>query len=67
MQTSHSAYYSLLLITILAVLVPVLSSRLRAFRLPMVMGEILAGIVIGRSGFNIVENAARCPLDLALA
>lgn len=67
MQTSHSAYYSLLLITILAVLVPVLSSRLRAFRLPMVMGEILAGIVIGRSGFNIVGDAAPGPLDPALA
>lgn len=56
MQTPHSAYFSLLLITLLAVIVPVLSSRLRAFRLPMVVGEILAGVVIGRSGFNIVAK-----------
>ena len=56
MQTPHSAYFSLLLITLLAVIVPVLSSRLRAFRVPMVVGEILAGVVIGRSGFNIVAK-----------
>ena len=37
-------------------IVPVLSSRLRVLRLPLVVGEILAGIVIGQSGFNLVEK-----------
>ena len=56
MHTSSTAFYSLLLITLLAVIVPVLSSRLRALRLPLVVGEILAGIVIGKSGFHLVEK-----------
>lgn len=54
-QPGHGIF-SLLLITILAVAVPVLSSRLRAIRLPLVVGEILAGIVIGQSGFNLVQR-----------
>ncbi|MGH8163021.1 MAG: cation:proton antiporter, partial [Rhodanobacteraceae bacterium] len=56
MHTPSSAFYSLLLITLLAVIVPVLSSRLRALRLPLVVGEILAGIVIGKSGLHLVEK-----------
>ncbi|MGH7935561.1 MAG: cation:proton antiporter [Chthoniobacterales bacterium] len=56
MHTLSSAFYPLLLITLLAVIVPVLSSRLRALRLPLVVGEILAGIVIGKSGFHLVEK-----------
>lgn len=51
----HSEYLPLLLITALAVIVPVLASRMRIVRLPIVVGEILAGILIGRSGLNIVE------------
>jgi Kef-type K+ transport system membrane component KefB/Trk K+ transport system NAD-binding subunit len=51
----HSTFLALLLITGLAVLVPVLASRLRRIRLPIVVGEILAGIIIGQSGFNMVE------------
>ena len=51
----HSEYLPLLLITALAVIVPVFASRMRIVRLPIVVGEILAGILIGRSGLNIVE------------
>lgn len=51
----HSEYLPLLLITALAVIVPVLASRMHIVRLPIVVGEILAGILIGRSGLNIVE------------
>lgn len=51
----HSEYLPLLLITALAVVVPVFASRMRIVRLPIVVGEILAGILIGRSGLNIVE------------
>lgn len=40
---------------------PVLSSRLRVLRLPFIVGDILAGIVIGQSGFNLVEKTP--PLD----
>jgi Kef-type K+ transport system membrane component KefB/Trk K+ transport system NAD-binding subunit len=50
----QSALLSLLLITVLAALVPLLSSRLRGWRIPVVIGEILAGIIIGKSGFDLV-------------
>jgi Kef-type K+ transport system membrane component KefB/Trk K+ transport system NAD-binding subunit len=56
MHTSTAAFYSLLLITGLAVAVPILASRLRAIRLPLVVGEIIAGIIIGQSGFKLVER-----------
>jgi CPA2 family monovalent cation:H+ antiporter-2 len=45
---------SLLLITTLAAAVPLLASRLRRWRIPIVIGEIMSGIIIGKSGFNLV-------------
>lgn len=50
-----SPFVPLLLITILAVAMPVLVSRIRPVRLPIVVGEILAGICIGKSGLNLVQ------------
>jgi Kef-type K+ transport system membrane component KefB/Trk K+ transport system NAD-binding subunit len=51
----QSTFLPLLLITGLAVVVPLFASRIRIVRLPIVVGEILAGIAIGRSGLNLVE------------
>jgi Kef-type K+ transport system membrane component KefB/Trk K+ transport system NAD-binding subunit len=51
----HNSFLPLLLITALAFLVPILANRLRRFAIPIVVGEIFAGILIGRSGFNIIE------------
>ncbi|MBE0690240.1 MAG: cation:proton antiporter [Anaerolineae bacterium] len=50
----HNAFLPLLLITGLAVAVPIALNRFRWIQLPIVVGEILAGIIIGRSGFDIV-------------
>lgn len=44
----HSPFLALLLITVLALVVPILSARLRRFYIPIVVGEIVAGISIGR-------------------
>ena len=49
-------FTSLLLITALAAVVPFLASRLRVVRIPIVVGEILAGMVIGKSGLDLVEH-----------
>ncbi|RME85668.1 MAG: hypothetical protein D6775_02185 [Caldilineae bacterium] len=49
---------SLLLITFLAALVPMLAMRLRRVRIPVVVGEIVVGILIGRSGLNLIEPNA---------
>lgn len=51
----HSELFSLLLITFLAAAAPLLASRVKVFRLPIVVGEILAGIIIGKSGFDLVQ------------
>lgn len=48
-------FLSLLVITALAALVPLVSSRFRIVQLPIVVGEIIAGIIIGRSGLNLIE------------
>jgi Kef-type K+ transport system membrane component KefB len=53
----HSPFLPLLLITLLAVAIPILASRIQRMRLPIVVGEILAGIIIGQSGFNLVPSS----------
>lgn len=47
---------SLLLLTAMALLVPLLVGRLRFLRIPNVVGEILAGILIGRSGLDVLRE-----------
>ncbi len=54
--SNTSTFVPLLVITVLAAFVPLLVSRLPVIRLPIVVGEILAGIVIGKSGFNLVQS-----------
>lgn len=51
-------FTALLVITLLALLVPVLVSRLPGIRLPIVVGEILAGMVVGQSGLHLIEPSA---------
>jgi Kef-type K+ transport system membrane component KefB len=55
---NHDAFQSLLLLTVLAALVPVVVRQIRrVVPLPIVVGEILAGIVIGQSGLNLVQES----------
>jgi Kef-type K+ transport system membrane component KefB/Trk K+ transport system NAD-binding subunit len=49
------SFIPLLLVVFLAFLVPIVLSRFRKLRLPIVVGEILAGIIIGPSVFRWVE------------
>lgn len=46
---------ALLLITGLAFLIPLLAKRLERFGIPIVVYEIIAGMIIGTSGFNFVQ------------
>jgi Kef-type K+ transport system membrane component KefB/Trk K+ transport system NAD-binding subunit len=50
-------FVPLLLITGLALIVPILANRFRRMYIPIVVGEIFAGIVIGHSGFDLVETS----------
>ncbi len=49
-------FSSLLIIVFLAFIVPVILSRFKRLRLPIVVGEILAGVIIGRSGFQLIPS-----------
>jgi Kef-type K+ transport system membrane component KefB/Trk K+ transport system NAD-binding subunit len=55
---NQSAFQSLLLLTVLAALVPILVRQARrVLAVPIVVGEILAGIAVGRSGLNLVHES----------
>jgi Kef-type K+ transport system membrane component KefB/Trk K+ transport system NAD-binding subunit len=51
----NNPFLALLLITALAAIIPVLANRFKRVQIPLVVGEIFAGIIIGHSGFNLVE------------
>ncbi len=55
MEESGS-FAPLLLVVFLAFLVPILLSRFKNLRLPVVVGEILAGILIGSSVLGLVND-----------
>ncbi|RJQ48051.1 MAG: hypothetical protein C4534_00240 [Gaiellales bacterium] len=51
-----SSFVPLLIIIGLAFIVPLLLLRFRRLGLHIVVGEIIAGIVVGRSGFDLVQG-----------
>jgi Kef-type K+ transport system membrane component KefB/Trk K+ transport system NAD-binding subunit len=53
MNPGHT-FLPLLIVLLLAFAVPILLSRLKRLSMPIVVGEILAGIVVGRSGMALV-------------
>ncbi len=55
MENEHM-FYSLLIIILAAFVVPFITSHVRFVRLPVVIGEIIAGLVLGVSGFNLIET-----------
>jgi len=50
------SFLPLLIVIFLAFLVPITLSRFKKLRLPIVVGEIIAGLIIGRSGFGWVQH-----------
>jgi Kef-type K+ transport system membrane component KefB/Trk K+ transport system NAD-binding subunit len=55
---NHSAFQSLLLLTTLAALVPILVRQIRrVLPLPIVVGEVVAGMAVGQSGLNLVHES----------
>ena len=56
MNHLDSQFTSLLIVVFLAFSVPVILVQFKRIPLPIVVGEILAGIIIGRSGFGWVSS-----------
>jgi Kef-type K+ transport system membrane component KefB/Trk K+ transport system NAD-binding subunit len=50
----ETSFLSLLLVALLALVVPVITLHIRRVRIPTVVGEILAGIIVGKSGLDLV-------------
>ena len=50
------SFIPLLVVVTLAFLVPLLLSRVRRLAVPVVVGEIIAGMVVGKSGLGLVQE-----------
>jgi Kef-type K+ transport system membrane component KefB len=50
------SFLPLLIVVFLAFIVPITLSRFQKLRLPIVVGEIIAGIIVGRSGLGWVAH-----------
>ena len=48
-------FVPLLIITTLAFLIPLITIHLKTINVPVVVGEIVCGMIIGKSGFDIIE------------
>lgn len=46
---------SLVVVAILAFVVPIALGRIRRWRIPIAVGEIIAGIIVGKSGLNLIH------------
>ncbi len=49
-------YQSLLILSILAFFTPIALRAVKRIRIPFVVGEIFVGLIVGKSGFNIVAS-----------
>jgi Kef-type K+ transport system membrane component KefB/Trk K+ transport system NAD-binding subunit len=50
----ETSFASLLIVVALAALVPFLTTQFRRIHIPIVVGEIVVGMIIGRSGLNLI-------------
>ncbi|HET7628544.1 MAG TPA: monovalent cation:proton antiporter family protein [Bacillales bacterium] len=56
MEHTQASFVSLLVVVIAAFLTPILLNRMRLRFIPVVVGEIIAGLIIGKTGFDLVEK-----------
>ena len=56
MNAHNFSFVPLLIVVLLAFIVPVLLGRFRKLGIPVVVGEILAGMLLGKSGFNLIRE-----------
>lgn len=56
MNESANSFIPLLSVVVLALAVPLAISRFRRWAVPIVVGEILVGVLVGRSGLGLVAH-----------
>lgn len=52
----ETSFIPLMVVIFLAFLVPIVLSRLKGLFIPIVVGELVAGIIVGKSGFGLVPE-----------
>lgn len=57
MEHGSISYISLLIIILLATFVPVVIKKIKFLPLPIVVGEIITGMIVGKSGFNLIQQS----------
>lgn len=58
MDGQHQSFIPLLVVISLAFIVPILLSRVKGVFIPIVIGELLAGVAFGRSGLGWIQSNA---------
>ncbi|MCD6289761.1 MAG: cation:proton antiporter [Anaerolineae bacterium] len=48
------SFAPLLIVVLLAAIVPMVTTQIKSVRIPIVVGEIIAGVIVGKSGLNWV-------------
>ncbi len=56
MHSNSFSFVPLFIVVLLAFIVPVLLGRFRKLGIPVVVGEILAGMLLGKSGFDLIHE-----------
>lgn len=59
MDHGSNNFLPLLLIVLLATSVPIILKKIKYLPIPVVVGEILAGMIVGKSGFNLIDANSR--------
>lgn len=52
---AHTSYTSLIIVLLAAFLTPILMKKLRLSFIPVVVAEIIAGLIIGKTGLNLID------------
>jgi CPA2 family monovalent cation:H+ antiporter-2 len=52
----HASFSSLLIVLLVSFITPILLNRFKLHAIPVVVAEIIAGLIIGKTGFNLVES-----------
>lgn len=55
MEGTDFSLLSLLIVVVLAFLIPVILSKIKKVTIPVIVGEIVVGMIIGESGFDIIR------------
>lgn len=56
MEQHSTSLDSLMIVVAIAFIVPIVLHRLRLKMIPVVVAEIVAGLIIGKSGFNLIQE-----------